>query len=124
MSKANPKIKNRQVQKTSTTQIFWVGLASTCILSLGVYFAVFLSTTQPETAVATVNYALINDNLNNGQLVCAYTFDQGDVLLPDVGVKGIFINEHARCLPGGKNGSMGIGSVNKKGDIGLVLKNS
>ncbi|NNF02672.1 MAG: hypothetical protein HKN22_08295 [Bacteroidia bacterium] len=124
MSKINPRVRTSAVQKTTVVQKFWLGLGGAATLSLACYFAIFLSTNEPEKATANSGMDIVVDDLNNGEVLSVFTFDQGDPIQPDIGVAGIDINQWAKCLPGGKNATMGLGSTNKEGDISLILENS
>ena len=101
-------LRSRQKMKTMSKTVYLVAGAS--LLGLASYFTFFINTTQVSTSNAGVfKNMMAGYDINNGDIIAAYSWDEGDLLKAESGPDGISVSKDAICTDGGSENTRGIG---------------
>jgi hypothetical protein len=101
-------LRSRQKMKTMSKTVYLVAGAS--LLGLASYFTFFINTTQVSTSNAGVfKNMMAGYDINNGDIIAAYSWDEGDLLKAESGPDGISVSKDAICADGGSENTRGIG---------------
>lgn len=100
-------LRSRQKMKTMNKMVFAVAGAS--LLGLAAYFTIFINTTQVSTSTAgTQKNMMVGYDINNGDIIAAYSWDEGDILKAESGPDAIAVSKDAKCVLGGSENSKGL----------------
>ena len=100
-------LRSRQQMKTMHKMVFMVAGAS--MLALGAYLTIFMNTTQVSTSRAgMLQNMMIGYEVNNGEVIASYTFDNVQPLKAEEGPDAINISKEAMCAKGGADNSKGL----------------
>ncbi|MBK7970417.1 MAG: hypothetical protein IPK08_16565 [Bacteroidetes bacterium] len=73
-------------------------VAGASLLGLASYFTFFINTTQVSTSNAGVfKNMMAGYDINNGDIIAAYSWDEGDLLKAESGPDGISVSKDAIC---------------------------
>ena len=100
-------LRSRQKMKTMHKMVFMVAGAS--MLALGAYLTIFMNTTQVSTSRAgMLQNMMIGYDINNGDVIASYTFDEGTPLHANEGPDAVNMSEETVCVKGGADNSKGL----------------
>lgn len=106
-------IRSRQKMKAMHKMVFIVAGAS--MLGLAAYLTIFMNTTQVTTSKAgQFRNMMVGYDVNNGEVIAAYTFDGPYALKAATGPDAVNISPGAVCMKGGTENSKGLGPGKKQ----------
>ncbi|MFM9056002.1 MAG: hypothetical protein ACKOQY_04845, partial [Bacteroidota bacterium] len=91
-------------------------IASTSFIALGIYFGIVLQSTKPTPGHAS-NSLMLDDPAEGGETLIAFTWDQGELLKPEVGPEGNQAHSQTRIVA--ESGQNIKGLTNPNGGIDL-----
>src|SRR5688500_4132817 len=113
-------LRSRQKMKAMNKMVFLVAGAS--MLALGAYLTVFLNTTQVTNSRAgMLQNMMIGYEVNNGDVIASYTFDEAQPLKAEAGPDALSISEEAMCTKGGSDNSKGLSPGKKSQAINFEI---
>ena len=84
-------------------------VAGASMLCLAAYLTVFMNTTQVTTSKAgQFKNMMIGYEINSGDVIASYTFNNGKLLKSEFGPDAIAISKDAACVKGGTDNSKGL----------------
>ena len=102
------KLRSRQKMRTMNKMVYTVAGAS--ILGLAAYYTFFINTTQVTTSRAGLfNNMMAGYDISSGDVIAAYTWDEGKITKAEIGPDAISIDKNAICAAGGAENTMGAG---------------
>ena len=110
----------RPVQKLKTLQRGTLIAGGVSMLALAAYFIIGIESANTTESLASGYELLTNDPVNNGEIVCAYTWESSTVIA-DVGPSVISISKNAEVTTGGRDNSNGISAGNTGKDMNMNL---
>lgn len=100
-------LRSRQKMKAMNKMVFMVAGAS--MLALGAYLTIFMNTTQVSTSRAgMLQNMMIGYEVNNGDVIASYTFDEGQPLKAERGPDATTLSKDAVCSKGGADNTKGL----------------
>jgi hypothetical protein len=116
------KIKLNRNQKLKTLQRGTFVLASVSIATICSYmFVVFNSTSGEESNASDKIELLTTDPINNGEIICGYSWDNNLTKAADVGPSAESISRNAECTEGGRNSTYGLSAGNTGRNINMMI---
>ncbi len=113
-------LRNRQKMKAMHKMAFVVAGAS--LLGLAAYFTVFINTTQVSTSNAALyQNMMLGYDVNNGEVLAYYTWDDGNVTSAQAGPEAISVSKTAVCTDGGTDNTKGIGPGSSKQPLNFTI---
>ena len=110
----------RPNQKLRTLQRGSMIVAGASILGTICYFTLFINTADiTNSAAANRNKWIDIDPINNGEILCMFTWDKNLAIKSDIGPSAKEVSMNAECIPGGKDNTFGLsaGSIGKNIDL-------
>lgn len=112
----------RYNHKLKTLQRGSLIVAGSSMVAIVCYLAFFASQSNSTKATAaTKNAWMETDPINNGEIICMFSWDKNPVTHADVGVSAKEVSMNAECIPGGKDNTFGLSAGNTGKNIDLKM---
>ena len=117
-----PTFNLRTNQKLKTLQRGSIIVAGASILGIICYFTLFFNVADSsQSLAANKNAWMESDPINNGEIICLFTWDKNPVTKSEIGPSANDVSFNAECIPGGKNNTFGLSAGNTGKNIDLKL---
>ena len=117
-------IRLKSSQKLKTIPRFALVAGGISILTFVAYLSFVVYTTKSEDSLAGKNELLINDKINNGEIVAAFSWDQSKTMKAEIGEDAVDICINAETTFDGVDSTFGLSAGNTNKDINLKLKSN
>ncbi len=112
----------RPNQKLKTLQRGSLIVASASILGIICYFTLFFNSVNlSKSTAASKNAWMETDPINNGEIICMYSWDKNPVTKSVIGPSAIEASIYAECIPGGMDNTFGLSAGNTGKNIDLKM---
>lgn len=112
----------RPNQKLRTLQRGSLIVAGASILGIVCYFTLFFSQVDTTQSFgATKNKWMDTDPINNGEIVCMFTWNENPVITASMGSSGTEASINSECIPGGKDQTFGLSAGTTSKPINLLI---
>ena len=114
------KIRLNHRQQVRLSQKMLIGLSVSSISGLCLYLTFLFFHADRESSLARINL-IDTDPINNGEVICAYTWEQKSPSTAEIGPQGLSVSSFAHCIHGGINNSLALSTQSSAEGINLVL---
>jgi len=114
-------IRLKSSQKLKTIPRFALVAGGLSILTFVAYLSFVVYTTKSEHSLAGKNDLLINDKINNGEIVAAFSWNQSKTMKAEIGADAVDISINAETTFDGVDSTFGLSAGKTKKDINLRL---
>lgn len=97
-----------------------IGLSVSSISGLCLYLTFLFFHADRESSLARINL-IDSDPVHNGEVICAYTWEQDIPTTAEIGPQGITVSNYAHCVQGGTNNSLALSTQSSTEGINLAL---
>jgi len=91
------------------------------MLAVMAYMTVVFNTADVEESKAHINL-MEQDPINNGEIILGFSWDAESTTIADAGPSASNVSIFAECVPGGLDGTKGLGAGNALKDINLEIQ--
>ena len=114
--------KLHQQNKLRTLQRGTLIIGGASILALVAYITVIVNTADVNQSLASHRNLLATDEINNGEVLSGFTWDENPATKADVGPNAISVSNAATCVTGATDTSYGLSAGNSMKNIDLRIK--
>src|SRR5688572_2364345 len=111
----------RPTQKLKTLQRGTMLIAGVSLIAVFTYIFIGTGALKSYKSTANDNTLIATDPINNGQILCGFSWDNNDLKKPDVGPSVLKISRNAEIMKGGRNNSNGLSAGNTGKNINMLL---
>jgi hypothetical protein len=112
----------RQTNRMTTLQRGTMIMAGVSVIALATYFMIGVSSFDSSDSLASDGSQLLaNDPVNNGMILCGFTWEMNDPTRSDIGPSAESISRNAEIVAGGKDGSHALSAGNTGKNLNLTI---
>jgi hypothetical protein len=114
----------RPAQKHKTLQQGSTIIGGISLVAVAAYLIIGIQTANQTASNASGFDLLMNDPINNGEILCGYSWDGNNVTTADVGPSALSVSRNAEIVSDGRDHTNGLSAGNTGKNINMHLSNA